>query len=113
MPRKKKSEEIVETVEPMKDDAMNPPVENPSVNEKNVDFENLSEKNDENSPSSLSSFASKKIIRTSANFVNIRQEPNGEILFKIPNGSHILVEEDCGEWLKVTGYVMKSLVSDN
>lgn len=113
MPRKKKSEEIVETVEPMKDDAMNPPVENPSYDEKNVDSENLSKKNDEITPSRLSSAISKKIIRTSANYVNIRQEPNGEILFKIPNGSPILVEEDCGDWFKITGFVMKSLVSDN
>lgn len=112
MPRKKKSEIVVEEViEPMKEDAMNPPVDN-AENEKSVESENHLENNSENSPSSLSSEPVKMRIRSSSNLVNVRQEPNGEVLFRLQNGSPILVEPFDDKWVKISGYVMKELIGE-
>ena len=100
MPRKKKSEEIVETVEPMKDDAMNPPVD--EVKEKVK--EEVKEEVKETKKPVL------KKIHTSATRVNVRDGANGNIVCQLPNGTPVLVEEEKDGWCKITGYVMAELI---
>ena len=87
MGRKKKVEESVENIIPMNEDAMNLPVEQC------------------NNPV-------KKRIRTGSSLVNVREAPNGEVMFRIQNGTPILVDEIKDGWAKISGYVMVELIGD-
>lgn len=134
MGRKKKSvENVNEVIVPMKEDAMNEPVlaeseenevieeasdvkeEIPTVEEKVVESEieevskSEPEKNDDSRASVLSS-PTKMRIHSSSSLVNVRQSPNGDVLFRIANNTPVLVEEEKDGWCKITGYVMKELV---
>ena len=118
--RKKKSEGFVEeVVKPMADDAMNPSVEE-QVEEKE---ETLVEEVKEESPVEVSVEEKKeevvapvapvkKRIKSNSTLVNVRDGIEGEVLFRIQNGTPIVVEEDLGEWVKISGYVLKALVGD-
>lgn len=102
MPRKKNSENVNEVVKPMKDDAFNPPVEDiktPIEDEKKVE-KKISEKK------------GKKIISSSANLINVRTNPNGEVLFRLKTGTPVIVEEEKDGWCKIVGYVMTEFVKD-
>lgn len=104
MPRKKKSEEIVESIEPMKDDAMNPPVDEAKEKVKEEVKEKVKEEVKETKKPVL------KKIHTSATKVNVRDGANGNIVCQLPNGTPVLVEEEKDGWCKITGYVMSELI---
>lgn len=120
MGRKKKSEGFVEeVVKPMAEDEMNPSVEE-QVEEKE---KTLVEEVKEESPVEVSVEEKKeevvapvapvkKRIKSNSTLVNVRDGIEGEVLFRIQNGTPIVVEEDLGEWVKISGYVLKALVGD-
>ena len=54
----------------------------------------------------------KKRILSTSNLVNVREKPDGEVLFRIHNGAPIIVEETKNGWCKISGYVMEALIGD-
>ena len=115
--------EKVDVVESMKDNTLNPPSENfNEVSEKvskNVDTEKVhvvqepvKEKIDEITLEPLTSVPRKMKINSSSTFVNIRENPDGEVMFFLKNNTPILVEEEHDGWCKVSGWVMSALVCD-
>lgn len=109
MGRRKKTE-IVEQVVPMSDEALNAPVEE-TKNVKTEDVQN-------NEPITEPVIARQeeiknpvlKRVKSPSSLVNVRQSPNGEILFRLNNGAKIMVEEEKDGWSKITGYIMTDLV---
>lgn len=118
MGRRKKSNEVVENPVEMKEDALNLPVdevaEESGVEEEIVKNEPVEETAPEIIPEPtleiLPSEPKKMRIHSNTNLVNVRDNPDGEVLFRLQNGSPILVEEEHGKWVKVCGWVMKDLV---
>ena len=104
MPRKKKSEIVEEKIEPMKDDAMNLPVEE-------KEEEKVEVKNDTPAVSSARRIE-KKRINAPSNLVNVREAPDSEVMFRLQNGTPVLVEDYDEKWVKVSGFVMKSLIGE-
>lgn len=114
MGRKKKTD-IVETVEPMKEDAMNLPeservsADNGLINAKQENMAFFEDREPANIVEKTPEVV-EKVISTSASKVNVRNAPNGEVLFTVNNGSKVLVEEEKDGWCKVTGYIMSGLL---
>ena len=105
MPRKKKSETVVQEVfESMKEYAMNPPVDEVKEKVKEEVKEKVKEEVKETKKPVL------KKIHTSATKVNVRDGANGNIVCQLPNGTPVLVEEEKDGWCKITGYVMSELI---
>lgn len=103
MPRKKK-EVVEEVATPMKDDAMNPPVDEAKEEVKEEAKEKVKEEVKETKKPVL------KKIHTYATRVNVRDGANGNIVCQLPNGTPVLVEEEKDGWCKITGYVMAELI---
>lgn len=101
MPRKKKTETVEEKIEPMKEDAMNLPVE-----------EKTETKVDSFAVSSARREPVKKRINAPSNLVNVREAPDSQVMFRLQNGTPVLVEDYDEKWVKISGYVMKSLISE-
>ena len=97
---RRKKEEIIENPVEMKEDAMNPPIQAELVGEKNE--EPVVEKN---SPVF-------KKVSCNANYVNVRDGENGQVMFTIKNNSKIIVESEANGWCKISGYVMSELVKE-
>lgn len=124
MGRRKKSVEVVENPVEMKEDALNLPVEEVAEEKTEEKIEEPVEVKAE-VPVKESVVADvevkepvvvaepvKKRIKSTSSLVNVRATPDGEVLFRIKNETPILVEKEEGEWVKVTGYVMKALVGE-
>ncbi len=118
MGRRKKSVDVVENPVEMQENAINLPeevVEESSAEEK---IENISpavedsapEKIPEITPEILPSESKKMRIHSNTNLVNVREKPDGEVLFRLQNGSPVVVEEEGDKWVKVCGWVMKDLI---
>lgn len=116
MARKKKTfDDVNEVIEPMKDDAMNPPEEDRAEDVGVVD-DAIKEKEEVvdpiNDPIKVSSEPKKMRIKSTSSLVNVRENPDGEILFRIQNGTPIIVTEEVDGWCKIEGWVMKALVGE-
>ena len=117
MARKKKTvDDVNEVIEPMKDDAMNPPVEEDRTEEVGVVDDAINENEEvvdpRNDPIKISSEPKKMRIKSTSSLVNVRENPDGEILFRIQNGTPIIVTEEVEGWCKIEGWVMKALVGE-
>lgn len=127
MGRRKKSEIVEEQVTPMKEDAMNVPVEEVNdevIEESEVASEVKEEVTEpvEESPveevkedvvEEVKKFEPvKKRIQSTSSLVNVREKPDGEVLFRVQNGTAVVVEDEVDGWCKITGYVMKELVGE-
>lgn len=135
--RKKEVVDVVENPTPMVEDAINLPVEEENDGFVNVETENLvepvSEETQEEAPveealvveepvveapvveyapKTLASEPVFKKIQCGASLVNVRAEPDGEVLFTIRNLSKVKVEEEKDGWCRISGYVMSELVKD-
>ena len=121
--RKKVVEEVVENPTPMVEDAMNFPVEDVKEESTEIETENVVEAPvkdvpveeapvEEDAPKPVTSEPVFKKIQCGASLVNVRAEPDGEVLFTIRNLSKIKVEDEQDGWVKISGYVMKELVKD-
>lgn len=53
-----------------------------------------------------------KKIQCGASLVNVREKPDGDVLFTIRNLSKVRVEGEENGWVKISGYVMADLVKD-
>lgn len=137
MGRRKKVVDVVETPTEMNEDAMNAPVEE-EINdfvepqtENRIVFDNkvesvvedvpninvpVVEENEEEyveeAPKPLASEPVFKKIQCSASLVNVREKPDGDVMFTIRNLSKVRVEGEENGWVKISGYVMKELVKD-
>lgn len=127
MGRRKKFEIVEEQVTPMKEDAMNVPVEEVKdevIEESEVASEVKEEVTEpvEEAPveevkeevvEEVKKFEPvKKRIQSTSSLVNVREKPDGEVLFRVQNGTAIVVEDEVDGWCKITGYVMKELVGE-
>lgn len=113
--RKKEVVDVVENPTPMVEDAMNLPVEDVKEESTEIETENVVEAPVEESPVTEAPVASEPVfkkIQCGASLVNVRAEPDGEVLFTIRNLSKIKVEDEKDGWVKISGYVMKELVKD-
>ena len=118
--KKKEVVDVVENPTPMVEDAMNLPVEDVKEESTEIETENMVEAPvEENEPvekkteeAPLASEPVFKKIQCGASLVNVRAEPEGEVLFTIRNLSKVKVEEEKNGWCKISGYVMKDLVKD-
>ena len=103
-------EEIKDTVEPQTENVVVdvPTVEVPVAEE-------VKEAEITESPKAENEPVFKK-IQCSASLVNVRDNPNGDVLFTVRNLSRIRVENevevDGVKWTKISGYVMSELVKD-
>ena len=135
--RKKEVVDVVENPTPMVEDAMNLPVEEENDGFVNIETENVVEPVSEEiqeevpvdetpvikepvkeapvieeTPKTLASEPVFKKIQCGASLVNVRAEPDGEVLFTIRNLSKVKVEEEKDGWCRISGYVMSELVKD-
>jgi hypothetical protein len=116
--RKKEVVDVVENPTPMVEDAMNLPVDDVKEESTEIETENVVEAPVEESPveddapKPVASEPVFKKIQCGASLVNVRAEPDGEVLFTIRNLSKIKVEDEKDGWVKISGYVMKELVKD-
>ena len=53
-----------------------------------------------------------KKISCTASRVNVREKPDGDVLYTIPNLSKVMVEKEENGWCKIVGYVMSELVKE-
>ena len=134
---RRKKEVVVETPVEMTEEAMNAPVKEENDGFVNVETENVvepvSEETQEEAPveeapvveepveeapvvdetpKALASEPVFKKIQCGASLVNVRAEPDGEVLFTIRNLSKVKVEEEKDGWCKISGFVMAELVKD-
>ena len=120
MGRKRKDVNVTENPTPMVEDAINLPVEDVKEESTEIETENVVESSvEENEPveekteeAPLASEPVFKKIQCGASLVNVRAEPEGEVLFTIRNLSKVKFEEEKDGWVKISGYVMKDLVKD-
>jgi hypothetical protein len=99
LPVEEQAEEKVETFVEEKEKQAEMPIEEP-----------VEEKTEEVAP--VVAVPLKKRIKSNSTLVNVRDGVEGEVLFRIQNGTPIVVEEDLGDWVKISGYVLKALVGD-
>lgn len=121
--RKKEVVDVVENPTPMVEDAMNLPVDDVKEESTEIETENVVEAPvedapveeapvEEDAPKPVASEPVFKKIQCGASLVNVRAEPDGEVLFTIRNLSKIKVDDEKDGWVKISGYVMKELVKD-
>lgn len=118
MGRRKKSVDFIENPVEMKVDAINLPEEVAEECSAEEKIEVISPAVEESAPETipeiapeiLSSKPKKMRIHSNTNLVNVREKPDGEVLFRLQNGSPISVESEDGAWVKICGWVMKDLV---
>lgn len=111
MGRRKKEFEP-ETPVVMNEDAMNIPFSDETIEE---EVDEIKPSIDEPIVAEIEPKSAKitpKKIDCTASRVNVRSNPEGDILYTIPNLSKVLVEEEKDGWCKIVGYVMSELVRD-
>lgn len=129
MGRKRKEETVIENPTPMAEDAMNLPVEEKvevenEVNEELVEnpVENVEEavveeeraeeealkEPEKNAEQIIAPIF--KTVRSNTSLVNVRLEPEGEVLYTIRNGSRVACLEEKDGWTKVVGYIKSELL---
>lgn len=130
MGRKRKDVNVTENPTPMVEDAMNLPVDDVKEESTEIETENVVEAPVEDAPveeapvkenepveekteeAPLASEPVFKKIQCGASLVNVRAEPEGEVLYTIRNLSKVRVEGEMDGWVKISGYVMADLVKD-
>lgn len=124
MGRKRKDVNVTENPTPMVEDAMNLPVEDAKEESTEIETENVVEAPveenepveeapvEQDAPKPLASEPVFKKIQCGASLVNVRAEPEGEVLYTIRNLSKVRVEGEMDGWVKISGYVMADLVKD-
>lgn len=119
---RRKNVDIVETINPLDVDALNPPIElQDNVVEEQVNhIENVVDeiKNDAVIVSKTSIDDSPKKSKlpykyvSSSTDVNLRAEPEGQIIRTIKRGSKVYVESEKDGWTKVYGYIKSVLLNE-
>ena len=108
MGRRKKIDVVAENPTPMENDALNLPVEEKTEEAVEESKQEVIEpvKEDE-----IKSPVAKR-VNSPSSLVNVRESPNGEILFRLNNGQKIMVEDEKDGWSKITAYIMTELVGE-
>jgi len=124
MGRKRKDVNVTENPTPMVEDAMNLPVDDEKEESTEIETENVVESPveenepveeasvEQDTPKPLTSEPVFKKIQCGASLVNVRAEPEGEVLYTIRNLSKVRVDGEMDGWVKISGYVMADLVKD-
>lgn len=109
MGRRKKTD-IVENPTPMKEENMNIPVvsdETEVAEPMQVDKPVQEETPMEEKPAPVA-----KRLKSSSTLINVRESPNGEVLFRLNRGQKVMVEEEKDGWTKICAYVMTELIGE-
>lgn len=109
MGRRKKTD-IVENPTPMMKEDINAPVvsDETEVAESLQDEEPVQEKTPmEEKPAPVA-----KRLKSNSTLINVRESPNGEVLFRLNRGQKVMVEEEKDGWTKICAYVMTELVGE-
>lgn len=109
MGRRKKTD-IVENPTPMKEEDMYTPIvssETEVAKLTQVDKPVQEETPMEEKPAPVA-----KRLKSSSTLINVRESPNGEVLFRLNRGQKVMVEEEKDGWTKICAYVMTELVGE-
>lgn len=101
MGRRKKTD-IVENPTPMREEEMNAPVVS--------DETEIAEPIQEETPVVEKPAPVAKRLKSNSTLINVRESPNGEVLFRLNRGQKVIVEEEKDGWTKICAYVMTELV---
>ena len=118
MARKKKTENVVENPTPMEEDAMNLPevdnVESENVEQEVVEpsVEELPTVIEDEKDANAIQAPIFKVISSKTSLVNLRVEPEGEVIRTVRTGSKVLVVEEKDGWSKVQGYIKSELLKN-
>ena len=130
MGRKRKDVNVTENPTPMVEDAVNLPVDDVKDESTEIETENVVEAPVEDAPveeapveenepveekteeAPLASEPVFKRIQCPVSLVNVRDKPDGEVMFIIRNNSKVIFEGEKDGWVKISGYVMADLVKD-
>ena len=103
MGRRKKTD-IVENSTPMKEEDINTPVIS--------DETEVAEPIQEETPTEEKPVLVAKRLKSNSTLINVRESPNGEVLFRLNRGQKVMVEEEKDGWTKICAYVMTELVGE-
>lgn len=104
------TEDLVESVsEEVSEEA--PTVEVPVVDDF-VEAEITEAPVEDTTPANMEKEPVFKKIQCGASLVNVREKPDGDVMFTIRNLSKVRVDGEENGWVKISGYVMADLVKD-
>ena len=109
MGRRKKTD-IVENPTPIMEKDMNTPV----VSDETEVAEpmKVDEPIQEETPTEEKPVPVAKRLKSNSTLINVRESPNGEVLFRLNRGQKVMVEEEKDGWTKICAYVMTELVGE-